>query len=141
MRCIDDYQRQGFERSPQGLAPASPAAASGTDGPGHLNGTYSGDVVAQLRGRSATLRLSFTLVQSGEHLVGTWTTNNGGSGTVTGTVSGSQITAFRASQLNPCAGEFTGAVTIERNAAELRGSYKGADCGGAVSAVFTVNRQ
>jgi hypothetical protein len=76
-------------------------------------------------------------VQSGEHLVGTWSTNNGGSGTV----SGSQITAFRAKQLNPCPGEFTGAVTIERNAAELRGSYKGADCGGAISAVFTVNRQ
>jgi len=143
-QCIQDYQRQGYERAPQGLGTVSPTAttqAAGAEGPGQLNGTYSGDVVAQLRGQSATLRLSFTLVQSGEHLVGTWSTNNGGSGTVTGTVSGSQITAFRAKQLNPCPGEFTGTVTIERNAAELRGSYKGADCGGAISAVFTVNRQ
>lgn len=142
-QCIQDYQRQGYERVAQGpgLAATSPAVAAGTEGPGHLNGTYSGDVVTQLRGQSATLRLSFTLVQSGEHLVGTWSTNNGGSGTVTGTVSGSKITAFKARQLNPCPGEFTGAVTIERNAAELRGSYSGADCGGAISAVFTVNRQ
>lgn len=142
-QCIQDYQRQGYERvaQGQGLATAAPATAATPEGPGHLNGTYSGDVVAQLRGQSATLRLSFTLVQSGEHLVGTWSTNNGGSGTVTGTVSGSQITAFKARQLNPCPGEFTGAVTIERNAAQLRGSYSGADCGGAISAVFTVNRQ
>jgi len=132
-QCIQDYQRQGYERTTQGPAPASSAAttqAAGTEGPGHLNGTYSGDVVAQLRGQSATLRLSFTLVQSGDHLVGTWSTSNRGSGTVSGTVSGSQITGFKARQLNPCPGEFTGAVTIERNAAELRGFYKGADCGG-----------
>ena len=143
-QCTQDYQRQGYQRAPEGSTAASTAAspqAARTEGPGHLNGTYSGDVIAQLRGQSATLRLSFTLVQSGEHLVGTWSINNGGSGTVTGTVSGSQITAFKAKQLNPCPGEFTGAVTVERNAAELRGSYTGADCSGTISAVFTVNRQ
>jgi hypothetical protein len=81
------------------------------------------------------LRISFTLVQSGEHIVGTWMTSNGASGTVTGTVSGLKSTTFKARQVNPCQGEFSGLFTIERNAAALHGGYSGADCGGAISAV------
>lgn len=115
--------------------PSAPPAASG------LNGTYTGDIAGASRGQSFAMRVTFTLVQSGNQIAGTWNTTGGTSGTVTGVLEEGRVLDFRARQVNPCLGEFLGTVAVENNANLLRGRYSGLDCGGAVSASFEAARQ
>jgi len=116
------------------LKPGAPLAAART-----LDGTFSGEITGQAKGQTFTMRVTFTLVQSGDQLVGVWNTTGGTSGTVQGVVGGGQVSDFRAKQVNPCEGAFTGAAVVE--AGRLRGSYTGVDCNGPVTASFVVTRQ
>jgi len=141
-QCVSDYQRQGYERAPEGLSETqsrpvtTPVAVSPSAG---LNGTFVGEITGTVRGQAFSMRVTFTLVQSGDQLVGVWNTSGGTSGTVQGVVIGSQVSDFRAKQVNPCEGAFTGATVVE--AGRLRGSYTGVDCNGPVTASFVVTRQ
>jgi hypothetical protein len=118
-------------------------AVATTSVPTHagLTGTYTGEITGTARGQAASIRVTFTLVQNGDNVVGVWTTTGGTSGTVSGTVQEGRISAFRAKQVNPCEGDLTGAAVIEDSGARLRGSYAGDDCTGHVTASFVVNRQ
>jgi hypothetical protein len=118
-------------------------AVATTSVPAHagLTGTYTGEITGTARGQAASIRVTFTLVQNGDNVVGVWTTTGGTSGTVSGTVQEGRISAFRAKQVNPCEGDLTGAAVIEDSGARLRGSYAGDDCTGHVTASFVVNRQ
>jgi hypothetical protein len=86
------------------------------------------------------MRVTFTIVQQGSEVSGTWTTTGGTSGTLTGTVTGERLT-IQAKQMNPCPGDFIGTAAIGENGATLGGSYTGRACGGVVTASFTVVRQ
>lgn len=144
VKCIEDYQRQGYERVPEGDAKTSaqsvtpPVTGSAAAG---LSGTFSGDIVAKAGQQTFSMRITFTIVQTGDQLAGAWNTTAATSGTVSGTVGGTAITGFRARQHNPCEGEFVGAAVIEGNGTRLRGSYTGTDCVGSVTASFVVDRQ
>ena len=141
-QCISDYQRLGYERVPEGFRESpsppttTPVAVSPSTG---LNGTFAGEITGTVRGQPFSMRVTFTLVHSGDQLVGVWNTTAGTSGTVQGVVSGGQVPDFRVKQVNPCEGTFTGAAVIE--AGRLRGSYTGGDCSGSVTASFVVTRQ
>jgi hypothetical protein len=109
--------------------------------PGGLTGTYTGEITGTARGQAASMRVTFTLVQNGDDVVGVWHTTGGTSGSVSGTVQEGRIVAFRAKQVNPCEGDLMGAAVIEDGGARLRGSYAGDDCNGHVTASFVVSRQ
>jgi hypothetical protein len=118
-------------------ATAQPGAAPV---PGTLGGTYTGAISGSQRGQPISMRVTFTIVQQGSEVSGTWTTTGGTSGTLTGRVTGERLT-IQAKQMNPCPGDFIGTAAIGENGATLGGSYTGQACGGAVTASFTVVRQ
>lgn len=106
-----------------------------------LSGTFGGEISGTAYGRAYALRVTFTLVQTGDQIAGVWNTTGGTSGTISALVRGAVISAFRAKQLNPCDGEFTGTAAVEENGARLRGNYAGSDCNGSIDAAFIVNRR
>jgi hypothetical protein len=106
-----------------------------------VDGTYTGDINGRSRDERFGMRVTFTLVQSGNQIAGTWNTTAGASGTVTGTLRDGAITDLRARQVNPCPGHFTGAAVAESSNTVLRGQYAGSDCSGAVTASFEAVRQ
>jgi hypothetical protein len=118
------------------LTRGSPSAVVGPSG---LNGTYSGEISGDARGQRFTMRVTFTLVQNGTELVGTWSTTGGTAGTILGVVEHGRIAEFRVRQVHPCPGEFVAAVLVDGTV--LRGQYGGSDCGGAVTASFEAVRQ
>lgn len=122
-------------------APNVEAPSISTVSTSPLSGTYSGEISGKIGAQTFSMRVTFTLVQTGGQLVGAWTTSGGTSGSVVGTVTGGVVPDFRAKQLNPCDGLFVGAAAAEGNGATLRGSYAGSDCNGSVSASFVVQRQ
>lgn len=106
-----------------------------------LNGTYTGGIVGTVRGQNFTMGVTFTIVQTGDDIAGAWTTTGGTSGAVAGKVVEGHVTGFKAKQLNPCEGEFAGAMVVEDGGGRLRGAYEGSDCTGSVQASFVVRRQ
>lgn len=124
-----------------GQAPVGSSGQLPEIGGAGLNGTYAGEITGNNRGQPFTMRVSFTLVQSGNQIAGTWNTSGGTSGTVMGIVEGGRVKDFRARQVNPCFGEFLGAAALEQDANVLRGRYSGSDCGGTVTASFEAVRQ
>lgn len=139
MRCLDDYQRQGYERimdaSGQSVTTGSPVTAA----PRGINGTFTGEVTGTAGGQPFTMRVTFSLVQSGDSAVGVWNTSSGQSGTLTAAI-GASDSELRLKQLNPCDGEFIGTAVVEGNGSRLRGSYRGRDCSQSVTASFSVGR-
>jgi hypothetical protein len=106
-----------------------------------LSGSYTGDITGNTAGRVFTTRITFTLVQDGNQMAGTFTTTAGGAGTIKGLVTESGIREWTARQLKPCLGDFGGAAVIESGGLRLTGSYVGSDCQGSVTASFAVTRQ
>ncbi|MBI4589996.1 MAG: hypothetical protein HY725_14275 [Candidatus Rokubacteria bacterium] len=140
-QCIGDAQRQGYipvtDASEPRPTPTTIALAPSTG----LNGTFTGEITGNARGREFSMKVTFTLVQSGDQVAGAWNTTGGTSGTVTGTIREGNISDFQARQVNPCEGKLAGMAVIENNNIRLRGSYTGSDCSGSVTASFVVNRQ
>jgi len=110
-----------------------------TSAPVGLNGTFSGSIDGMASGRAFTMEVTFSLVQRGNQLVGTWNTTAGTSGTVRGVVRDQTVSEFRAQQVNPCDGSFVGVAAIEGNGRRLRGNYTGNDCNGSVNAAFNLD--
>lgn len=108
--------------------------------PAGLNGTFRGEIRGVAYGNAFAMRVTFTLVQTGDKVAGVWNTTGGTSGTASAIVRDKILSVFRAKQLNPCEGEFTGKAAIEDNSLSLRGSYAGSDCNGSVEAAFAVSR-
>jgi len=124
-------------------APASRTSATSPQtarAPG-LSGTYTGEITGNTQGRVFTMRITFTIVQSGDQIVGTWTTSGGTAGAVKGIIGETGIREWIARQVQPCAGEFGGVAVIEAGGDKLTGSYVGSDCNGSLTASFVVVRQ
>lgn len=127
---IDGMAYRIIERSS-----ASPPPSAG------LSGTFSGEIAGIQGSKPFTMRVTFTLVQTGDQVAGTWNTTGDTSGMVTATVAERRLLDFRARQINPCVGEFKGAAVIEAENSRLRGTYIGSGCGITVNASFVVDRQ
>jgi hypothetical protein len=87
------------------------------------------------------MRVSSTITQEGDQVYRAWDTSGGTTGLLVGGLSNGRVIEFRAEQVNPCGGEFTGRATIEDAGARLRGIYSGNDCMGTLSASFEANKQ
>ena len=137
-QTADVYRCESTARSvtPIVTPPAPPASAPGLDG---LTGTYTGEVTGG-GARVGKVGVTFSVVQSGGEIAGTWTTTSGSTGTLAGVVTENGIRDLRFRKLNPCSGDFNGVAILEPGMI-LRGSYVGRDCSGSVTGLFTVTRQ
>ena len=107
-----------------------------------MTGTFAGQLFGYAGGHIFSTDLILTLVGAGKVVKGAWTSEQGKSGKVTGTLAGSRssISSLRLVQLAPCAGTYAGSAVIVEDGQRLHGSYTGTDCKGQVDASFIVVR-
>jgi len=74
-------------------------------------------------------QLSFTMMQDGTSVRGTYTSSMGGGGTITGRVADKKFSFELTQTIKDCPGKFTGNADLRSNA--MIGSYSGSDCQGA----------
>jgi hypothetical protein len=135
----DEYQVMRKRVLESLVTSATPPRERGASpGPG---GTYAGVVVGAASNQRLEMRVTFTLIQTGSEIAGTWEGAGGRSGTVSGPLNGSTVAPLRMIQIKPCPGDFTGGAVIEGRSGRLRGTYSGRDCQGSVMASFTAERQ
>lgn len=110
------------------------------DEDGVLSGTYTGMVDGTAAGDPLAFVVTFTLTEYLDTVTGTFVTDAGTAGSVSGTVNGSNVT-FSINQTLPCAGTFEGTGSITNAGGVLTGTYAGTSpCTGSVTASFVVNR-
>jgi hypothetical protein len=130
--------------APLVLASALTAASRQRPVPANLAGsnptTVTGTWYLTLTFQTGILASTLSLVQTGGSVSGTAAVTNGGSGSITGTVSGNTFT-FSGTTVAPCSGSFSGSVSISADYRTFSGSFTGADCYGSLdSDVFGVNQ-
>jgi type IV pilus biogenesis protein CpaD/CtpE len=77
-----------------------------------------------------------------EHdLKGSWTTTDGRSGLLSGTIKDPSTLLLQAEQTAPCAGQLSGAATIDQKHKIVTGRFSGQDCGGSPDISFFLYRQ
>ncbi len=103
-----------------------------------MTGTFAGQLFGYAGGHIFSTDLTLTLVGAGKEVKGAWTSVQGKSGKVTGTLAGSNIASMRLEQLEPCAGSYAGSAVIVEDGQRLHGSYAGTDCKGQVDVSFIV---
>jgi hypothetical protein len=103
-----------------------------------MTGTFAGQLFGSSGGHIFSTDLTLTLVGAEEEVNGAWTSRQGKSGRVSGTLVGSNIASLRLEQLEPCAGSYAGSAVIVENGQRLHGSYAGTDCKGQVDVSFIV---
>ena len=144
-RGYQQISREESERLQEGVPrrlPAGSTTARVPAPPNGLSGTFTGAIAGIQDRQPFSMRMTLTLVQTGEQITGVWTTTGGTSGTMTARVTVyNTLIDVRAKQTKPCEGEFLGTAVIEDNWRRLRGTYAGGGCGGTVSASFLVTRQ
>jgi len=103
-----------------------------------MTGTFAGQLFGSAGGHIFSTDLTLTLVGAGKEVKGAWTSEQGKSGKVTGTLAGSNIASMRLEQIEPCAGSYNGSAVIVEDGQRLHGSYAGRDCKGRVDVSFIV---
>ena len=103
-----------------------------------MTGTFAGQLFGYSGGHIYSTDLILTLVGAGKEVKGAWTSEQGKSGSVTGTLAGSNIASLRLEQLEPCAGAYAGSAVIVEDGQRFHGSYTGTDCKGQVDVSFIV---
>jgi hypothetical protein len=74
-------------------------------------------------------QLSFTMMQDGTSVRGTYTSSMGGGGTITGSVVNNKFSFELTQSIKDCPGRFLGSADLRSNS--MIGSYSGNDCQGA----------
>ena len=74
-------------------------------------------------------QLSFTLMQDGSSVKGTYTSSMGGGGTITGNVANNKFTFTLSQSMKDCPGIYVGNADLRSNA--MMGTFTGNDCQGA----------
>lgn len=76
-------------------------------------------------------QLSFTLMQDGSAVRGTYTSSMGGGGTINGSVTNNKFSFELTQSIKDCPGKFVGSADLRSNS--MFGTYYGSDCQGAHS--------
>ena len=105
-----------------------------------MTGTFAGQLFGYSGGHIFSSDLILNLVGAEKEVKGAWTSEQGKSGKVSGTLAGSKIASLRLEQLEPCAGTYAGSAVIVEDGQRLHGSYAGTDCKGQVDVSFIVVR-
>lgn len=103
------------------LPATSHVNAGGTDMDGAWAATFADSL--------SSGQLSFTLIQNGNSVRGTYSTSVGGGGTISGQVTNGKFTFELVQVIKDCPGRFTGTADVRSGA--MMGIYTGSDCQGA----------
>ena len=103
----------------------------------NVTGTWAAQISSN---RDGNFSATFTLVQTGVNVSGTFSVQGGVGGNMQGTVTGFSL-AFTAQQGAPCPSTFNGSATVRSDNRQMNGSYSGSDCRGGFSATFVANKQ
>jgi hypothetical protein len=109
--------------------------------PRSLSGTFTGTSFRYAKGQTFLTEITFTIVGSGNSVTGTWSSAQGTSGKLDGTIEGSAIRRLHLEQYGPCSGTYMGVAIVVRERSMLDGSYAGADCEGEVDGSFVLRAQ
>src|SRR5512135_1640598 len=71
---------------------------------------------------------------------GTFSTPIGGTGQISGTVSGDEV-SFTSTQGTFCSGFFNGFALVNSSSDQMSGTYSGVDCSGTLQASFTATKK
>jgi hypothetical protein len=116
--------------------------SSGTTGPSaplNIAGTFIGDYTATVD-PGTVYQGVLQLAQSGSNVSGTLTTNAGRSANVSGTVSGTRLTATF-TFTDGCTGSASTTADITNGTSRLTGNYSANDCVGSYTGGFALNKQ
>ncbi len=113
----------------------------GTNPSVDITGTFIGDFTSSLT-PSAVYQETLQLTQSGSNVSGTLTTNTAParSGNVSGSVSGTRLTAT-VTLTDDCGGSSETTADITDNATRLTGNYAADDCFGSYTGGFVLDKQ
>ena len=125
-----------------GLTAVLLLAACGGGGTGpeiNVTGTYIGDYTAT-SAPGVVYQGVFQLTQSGSQVTGTLATNTGRSANLSGSISGSRITA-PFTYTDGCAGSASTTIDISNSGTQLSGTYTATDCTGTYSGGYSLTKQ
>ena len=117
-------------------------AACGDGGTGpeiNVTGTYIGNYTAT-SAPGVVYEGVFQLTQSGSQVTGTIVTNTGRSANLSGSISGSRITATF-TYTDGCAGSASTTIDISNSGTQLSGTYTATDCTGTYSGGYSLTIQ
>ena len=92
------------------------------------SGDIEGGWAATFADSVSSGQLSFTMVQDGTSVRGTYTSSMGGGGTITGNVLDKKFSFELTQTIKDCAGKFVGTADLRSNV--MIGTYSGTDCQG-----------
>ena len=122
---------------------ASTLWACGGDSAGpntpNLTGTFIGDYTVSLD-PGTIYQVTVHLTQNGSAVSGTLTTDSGRSGNVTGSISGTHLTAS-VTFTDGCGGTSSNTADITNNGTRLTGHYTANDCIGQYTGDYTLIKQ
>ncbi|HWB43175.1 MAG TPA: hypothetical protein VG500_18075 [Gemmatimonadales bacterium] len=134
MRCV---------RFAGGLALALVACGGdgngGTDPEFDITGTFIGEYTASLT-PGEVYQETLQLAQNGSDITGTLVTTNGRTGTVSGSVSGTRLTAT-VELTDICGGTSETTADITNDGSRLVGTYEADDCLGTYTGTFDLEKQ
>lgn len=114
-----------------GCAKESPTAASAAEitdaraltGQWSLNVPHFTDAIGVDETPAPPITASLTISSVGFTIFGTWTSSNGGAGTIDGTLTPPSSLTFTLTQTTPCAGTLPGTGTLSSDNRSMSGSY------------------
>jgi hypothetical protein len=128
-----------------GVALALAVGACGDDGDGgtgpevNVTGTFIGQYTASLT-PGEIYQETLQLAQNDGEVTGTLVTTNGRTGTVSGTVSGTRLTAT-VELTDVCGGTSETSADITNEGTRLVGTYEADDCLGSYTGTFDLEKQ
>ena len=125
-----------------GLTAVLLLAACGDGGTGpeiNVTGTYIGNYTAT-SAPGVVYEGVFQLTQSGSQVTGTIVTNNGRSANMSGSISGSRITATF-TYTDGCAGSASTTADVSSSGTRLSGTYTSNDCLGTYAGGYSLTKQ
>jgi hypothetical protein len=126
-----------------GMMLAMAVGCGGDDGNGpsnlDINGTFTGQVTSSIA-PGVVAEAVLTLTQSGTSVSGTYSDNLNRSATVTGTLSGTHVSAD-VQYTDACGGTATSESDVSNGGDRLTGTFAASDCFGNYTGSFTYTKQ
>jgi len=103
------------------------------------SGDIEGGWAATFADSVSSGQLSFTMVQDGTSVRGTYTSSMGGGGTITGNILDKKFSFELTQTIKDCVGKFAGTADLRSNV--IIGTYSGTDCQGPhTNASFSMSK-
>ena len=122
-----------------GDSPTGSATGSATGSQVNVTGTFIGSYTAT-SDPGVTYEVVLQLTQSGSQVTGTLATNIGRSANLSGSISGSRITATF-TYTDGCGGSASTIADVSSSGTQLSGTYTATDCTGTYAGGYSLTKQ